>query len=476
MSQRRPNSRAVPIDWLTVALYALFVAMGWVFVYAAVYNEEHSSIFDLTQRYGKQLVWICASAVLVACILMIDCRIYIFFSYAIYAFFMIALVGVLLFGVEVNGARSWFQVGGLRLQPAEFAKIATVLALANYLSEPNRRLMTPRSLLTVAALVGLPAGLIILQNDTGSTLVFASLVVMLYREGLPGWIVLAAVIAVAMAIVAITQPFHWVAGIAIALFSIYTLHRSDNKKKLLIRILISYTIPAAALVANWLAGWGIGPHWILIAYGGALLPVAGYHAFLRKRIYLVVAWGVFAALTCASYGGRYMYSHILRPHQRDRIDHVLGINFDPRGAGYNVNQSMIAIGSGGLTGKGFLQGTQTKYDFVPEQSTDFIFCTIGEEWGFVGCTLVITMLLAMLLRLICLAERQRSRFSRVYGYGVVSILAFHVIVNIGMTIGVTPVIGIPLPFFSYGGSSLWAFTILLFIFLKLDSNRNELVK
>jgi rod shape determining protein RodA len=450
--------------------------MGWFNIYAAVFNEEHQSIFDISQKYGRQMLWIAASIIIIVAILLIDNKIYVFFAYPIYVSVFLLLVAVLLFGVEVNASKSWFEVGGLRIQPAEFSKFATILAIANYLSDPNRKLMNFQSLMVIGGLIAIPAGMILLQNDTGSTLVFAALVFMLYREGLPGWILLVAFFSIVLFIVALTKPFYWVVGLVMLGCIGYAYLRHTFKKDIILYGIFSVVVLSIIIGINAIFAFGVAPHWLMIGYLVLSIPIIAYYSFLKKAPYLVAVWSVSIMLIGFSYSVDYLYDNILQEHQRNRIDHVLGINFDPLGAGYNVNQSKIAIGSGGFWGKGFLQGTQTKYDFVPEQSTDFIFCTIGEEWGFVGSSVVVLLFLTLLLRIIYLAERQRSKFSRIYGYGVFSILFFHVAINIGMTIGIAPVIGIPLPFFSYGGSSLWAFTILLFVFIKLDAGRTELIK
>ena len=476
MFKRQPTKLWHSIDWITVLLYITLVIMGWFNIYAAVFNEEYNNIFDISQKYGRQMLWIIASIILIIALLLIDGKIYVFFAYPIYISVILMLVAVLLFGVEINASKSWFELGGLRIQPAEFAKIATIIAIANFLSDHNRKLMNFRSLLIIGTIIAIPAGLILLQNDTGSMLVFAALVFMLYREGLPGWIIAIAFFSILLFIVALTKPFWWVITIVLLVCYSYLLIRHSSKKEMLIYGGVSIILLTILLTINYFANLNFDSHWIIIGFLLLSLPVILYYSFLKKTSYIVGVWSVAMMLIAFSFSVDYFYDNILQDHQRDRIDHVLGINFDPLGAGYNVNQSKIAIGSGGLWGKGFLQGTQTKYDFVPEQSTDFIFCTIGEEWGFVGSSIVVLLFLTLLLRLIFLAERQRSKFSRIYGYGVISILFFHVAINIGMTIGIAPVIGIPLPFFSYGGSSLWGFTTLLFIFVKLDASRVELIK
>lgn len=476
MEKRQVSNILESLDWITVGLYLLLVLMGWLNVYAAVYNEDYHSIFDISQRYGKQMLWILAAVLLIIIILLIDVKIYVFFSYFIYGFVILLLLLVLTLGVEVNASKSWFEIAGIRIQPAEFSKVATILAIANYLSDPNRRLLQLKTLLTTLIIIAIPMGLILLQNDTGTAIVFVSLIFMLYREGLPGWILFLGFMAIVVSVLALTKPFIVPMAVIVIIALIYAYSISKQKDDVKHFSLGFFTIIGIFVGIKYLFSLSILLEWIVMGVILASLPLLVYYAFLKRGAKMLIIWVISISFILFSYSIDYFYDNFLQPHQKDRIDHVLGINFDPQGAGYNVHQSKIAIGSGGFWGKGFLQGTQTKFDFVPEQSTDFIFCTIGEEWGFVGSTTVIMLFLALLIRIIILAERQRSHFSRIYGYGVFSILFFHVAINIGMTIGITPVIGIPLPFFSYGGSSLWAFTILLFIFLRLDANRRFLVK
>lgn len=409
------------IDWITVFLYLTLVFLGWINIYAAVYDDSHKSIFDISQRYGKQLIWIAAAIILALIILIIDAKFFSTFAYPIYVISILSLLTVLLLGTRIAGSKSWFQIGAFGIQPAEFAKFATNLAIAKYLTTLNIDLKKLKTIIKSLLIIGIPAILILLQHDMGSALVYSSFILVLYREGLSGSIlILGVMITVLFILTLILGKFIFIgilAGIAFLMF--FFIKRN------------------------------------------------------RKNIYSII--GILVLTIAFVFSVDYGFENVLKPHQKKRIEVLLGKEADLKGAGYNVNQSKIAIGSGGFSGKGFLKGTQTKYNFVPEQSTDFIFCTVGEEWGFVGSFVVIFLFIALLIRLIKLAERQRSAFSRIYGYGVASILFFHVVVNIGMTIGLTPVIGIPLPFFSYGGSSLWAFTILLFIFLKQDANRLEVL-
>jgi rod shape determining protein RodA len=409
------------IDWTLVILYLVLVLLGWVNIYAAVYNEDYKNIFDISQSYGKQMIWIASSLFLALVILLTDARFFSTFAYAIYGFTIFLLVVVLAVGSEVSGSKSWFQIGSFGIQPAEFAKFATNLALARFFSAQHLNIKEIRSKVLPLAIMGIPALLILLQNDTGSALVYSSFVLVLYRMGLSGNYLLAGALVVVIALSTLMVGIIYVMILLVLMAGVLFFFMKRNRGNII------------NLIAILLLGIGF------------------------------------------TYSVEYAVGNFLGEHQKSRINVLLGKQIDLKGAGYNVNQSKIAIGSGGFAGKGFLNGTQTKYNFVPEQSTDFIFCTVGEEWGFLGSLVVISLFMTLLTRIIMLAERQRSDFSRMYGYGVAAILFFHFMINIGMTIGLVPVIGIPLPFFSYGGSSLWAFTILLFIFIKQDANRNALL-
>jgi rod shape determining protein RodA len=419
---RKQRSIFQNIDWLIVAVYLLLMLIGWVNIYAAVYNEEHKSILDISQNYGRQIIWIGTSLVIAIFILVIDGKFFEAFAYPIYILLLLVLVSVLLVGTEVSGSKSWFEIGAFRLQPAEFAKFATNLALARYLSTVNINMKDLRTKFIAGVIILIPIAMILLQNDTGSALVFCSFIFVMYREGL-----------------------------------------SQN-------VLIIGFLAALLFVLSLM----IEKSTILFVVGGI---VALAIIFLRKtKRNIITMVVIFLAAGSVVFSVDYFFNKVLEPHQRQRINVLLGKETDLKGAGYNVNQSLIAIGSGGLAGKGFLNGTQTRFDFVPEQSTDFIFCTVGEEWGFVGSLVVIGLFLVLLYRVLFIAERQKSHFTRIYAYGVASIIFMHVMVNIGMTIGLLPVIGIPLPFLSYGGSSLWSFTILLFILVKLDSYRTFILR
>jgi len=461
------------LDWLTIFLYLLLVFLGWINIYAAVYNEEHSSILDMSQRYGKQLIWIIAAFVLAAALVIIDSRVYVSFAYVFYGLIILLLIGVLLFGQEIKGSRSWFQIGGFAVQPAEFAKFTTALALAKFTSSYNFKLAQLKSLAVIAGILLLPVTLILLQNDTGSSLVFGIFALVLYREGLPGVVlffaVLMAVVFILTLVLGSAQTILLLAAFGLLTHYFIRLHLTEILKAIGICLL--------AFGMVWLIDHSLALESSLskmLFYTS--LPVTLFftvYAYKKALNHLLVTVAIYLTLVIMTFSVDFVFHEVMEAHQKSRIEELLGIKSDPLGKGYNVNQSKIAIGSGGFFGKGFLNGTQTKFNFVPEQSTDFIFCTVGEEWGFLGSTFVIFLFVALFTRLLFLAERQRSVFSRVYGYSVTSILFFHFAINIGMTIGLVPVIGIPLPFFSYGGSSLWSFTILLFIFLRLDSSRIE---
>jgi rod shape determining protein RodA len=419
---RKQKSIFENIDWLLVGLYLVFVLMGWINIYAAVYNDEHKNIYDLTQNYGRQLLWIGTSLLIGLAILVIDGKFYAAFSFPIYLVVMAILLVVLVIARDVQGARSWIEIGSFKLQPSEFAKFATNMALAKYLSSLGIRMEDMKTKVTAGLIILLPMAMVLLQNDTGSALVFISFIFVLYREGLSQNVLI----------------FGFLAGVLFVL---------------------------ALMVPNTI---------LLGVIGG--VGILAYLLMRKTRKNLLVILTITALSAGVVFSVDYAFNKILQQHQRERIEVLLGKRSDPKGAGYNVNQSLIAIGSGGLSGKGFLQGTQTKYDFVPEQSTDFIFCTVGEEWGFIGTSVVIILFLGLLYRIIFIAERQRSQYTRIYAYGVASIIFFHLMINVGMAIGLAPVIGIPLPFFSYGGSSLWGFTVLLFVLIKLDSYRMYILR
>ncbi len=465
------NSVWANIDWITVLLYLLLVFLGWLNIYASVFNEERSSILDISQRYGKQMIWIGAALLIAFIILLIEANFYVLFAYFFYGFLVFLLVLVLAIGTEINGAKSWFVIGGFSIQPAEFAKFATALALARYMSSFGFKLQRFKSLVKVTAIILLPAFFILIQNDTGSALVYFAFILVLYREGLSGVVLFFGTFIAILFVLSLvlSKLFLFILIPSLALISFFIFNPRLKKFNY---ILLFF---AAGFSLSFALKWFAGDKFSTVnalSIGSFLSAVASLFYGIGSKIknYSIIAL-VFLSSLLFSISVDYAFNNILEPYHQDRINELLGIKSDPLGAGYNVNQSKIAIGSGGFSGKGFLKGTQTKFDFVPEQSTDFIFCTVGEEWGFIGTFIVVLLFLLLFVRLIILAERQRSRFSRIYGYSVAVILFFHFMVNIGMTIGMMPVIGIPLPFFSYGGSSLWSFTILLFIFVRLDARR-----
>jgi rod shape determining protein RodA len=414
---RSSSRNRIKVDWVVVLLYAILVLWGWISIYAAVFNEEAVSILNLTQEYGKQLIFMLTSLVIIGAILISNYRLWTNFAPLWYFLTMLLLVGVLFVGKKIGGARSWYGIGSFSLQPSELAKFATALMMGYYMSLPRTDVRKWPNRIVAGSIFFLPALLIGLQPDVGSSLVFISLILVLYREGMPGYYIGIALVGIALSILGLMFPLKWV----------------------LLGLLVTSLIAFLMLPKN---------RAFLFLNGLGLLSASGV---------------VFAV-------GQIM-ENLLAPHQQVRIRVLLGLENDPSGAGYNTLQSLIAIGSGGWTGKGFLDGTQTKLNFVPAQSTDYIFCTIGEELGFLGSGLLMLLFALLIGRIIWLSDRQKDAFSRVYGYAVASILFTHWIINIGMTIGLVPTIGIPLPFFSYGGSSLWGFTILLFIFVKLDAER-----
>lgn len=473
--QRRINIWS-NIDWLTVVIYLLLVILGWINIYAAVYNEDNKSILDFSQRYGKQLVWISAAIVIAFVIFIIDINFYSYFAYLVYGIMIFLLICVLIFGKEVHGATSWFEIGSFRLQPSEFAKITTALALARYLSSYNVQVNTLKSYLRAGAIILLPSLLILLQNDTGSALVYFVFILVLYREGISENILFLGLFVVVLFILALVLEKLIIILLSIA--TVFIIFWFLIRKVKIVGIGFGILVLTTTVIygINEIFNLGLSYYYVMMTALGLSGIVYIVLAIRNKIRYVVLLLVFLIGSVLFTYSVDFVFNNFLEPHQQKRINVVLGLESDPYGVEYNVNQSKIAIGSGGVYGKGFLRGTQTKFNFVPEQSTDFIFCTIGEEWGFMGTFFVLGLFIFFLYRLVGLAERQRSAFSRIYGYGVVSIFFFHVVINIGMTIGLVPVIGIPLPFFSYGGSSLWAFTILLFIFLRLDASRLELQK
>ena len=406
--------------WLLI-IYLALVTIGLLSIYAAAYNEAHPHIYDLSQNYGKQLLFIGVSLVFGFAILLIDAKFFNAFAYVIYGLSILSLLLVLVVGSKISGSTSWIQFGPISFQPSELAKFGTALALAHYLGKLDTDISKLKTKLTAYGIVLLPMLLILAQGDAGSASVFIIFLLVLYREGMGGKILIIGLAAATLFILSLCVSKWYVIIGLVVLYAIFLLLINRTKKNI------------------WLLTW------ILIASCAFVFSVD------------------------------FAFHHILKQHQQTRINIILGKEHDTKGVGYNLNQSMIAIGSGGFSGKGYLKGTMTKYNFVPEQHTDFIFCTVGEENGFVGCFAVIALYLALVLRIIHLAERQRSTFSRIYGYAIACIFFFHFAINIGMTIGLVPVIGIPLPFLSYGGSSLLMFSMMLFVILKQDANRMNIL-
>ena len=411
------------IDWLPILLWLVIMLFGWVNIYAACYTETHASVFDFSIQHGKQIIWMGVAMLLAAVIMLTEPRLFSNTAYPIYGVVLALLVVTLFIATATKGGKSWIDFGAFKFQPSEFAKFATSLALAKFMSAIDIDIKKTRTKVIAIALIAMPAMLIFLQHDTGSALVFAGFVLPLFREGLSGSILIIGVAAVVLFVLALLVNKYILLG-ALVLLALFYLFIWLNKRT-------------------------ARDYW---------------------RVLGVLA--VCAAFVCSV---DFVFNHVLESHQRERIDVLLGKSDDLQGSGYNVNQSKIAIGSGGFFGKGFLNGTLTKAHFVPEQETDFIFCTVGEEWGWIGSTLLVAAYIWLLVHLVSMAERQRSRFARFYGYSVASILFVHLFVNIGMVLGLVPVIGIPLPFFSYGGSSMLAFTILLFIFIRQDASKNQLL-
>lgn len=431
------------IDLPCLGLYLSLMLMGWLNIYAASYNSVNPNIFDISQEYGKQFIWMMSSIIIGFSIFLMDGRFITKLSYPFYIIALVLLVLVLLVGKEVNGAKAWFGIGSFGIQPAEFAKVAVNMVMAHFLSTTTLKIDNLRTRLIAILILIVPAGLIMLQPDTGTVLVFVGFVFVLYRQGLSGNILLFGMLAIVVAVIA-----------------------------LLMRATV-FTLPFSAEKIN-------GQYYfmgIIVGICGAIFLLIRQVIMKRYRrpyyTYLVVA-GIVSIIFIGSIN--YVVDNVLSSHQTQRINILLGLEDDPQGAGYNVKQSKTSIGSGGFIGKGYLQGTLTKFKYVPMQSTDFIFCTVGEEWGFVGSFVVVSLFVTFILRLLYISERQRSMYTRIYGYGVASILFMHLTINIGMAIGLAPVIGIPLPFFSYGGSSLWAFTILVCIMLKLDAQRLDVLR
>lgn len=478
------------VDWKLIICYLLLVLIGWANIYASVHSSEPASIFDFSCRSGKQFVWIItAFAIALAILFLINPRVYEGFSLPIYAATICLLVAVIFLGIEVKGSRSWFGFGPVRFQPAEISKISTSLMLATVMSQLGYKIGKFKHFIITALIILVPMAIIVLQSETGSALVYVGFIFMLYREGLSGWLIFMVGMAILLFILTLAvSPYAAILTLAAIASLCICLYSGRFKKWLFIGIpviaVLAFTPYLLDLAAEYFADGNqeaaqlsvfsrIKPLYILLGTIAVSVPFSIVHAFRERNRFTYLAVAAMAAGIMLVFSADFLFNSVLQDHQRKRIEVLLGMKEDPAGVGYNVNQSMIAIGSGGITGKGYLNGTQTTYGFVPEQSTDFIFCTIGEEWGFVGSTITILLYVFLIWRIIHNAEESREAFTRIYGYCVACCIFMHLFINIGMTIGLMPVIGIPLPFISYGGSSLWAFTAMLFIFIALDRNERK---
>ena len=472
----RDRGLAKSIDWWLVICWVLLVCIGWANIYASIHSTEPDSIFDWGCRSGKQFVWIMTSIGIAGVVMfLIPPRFYEGLSIPIYAGVMLLLIAVIFLGIEVKGSRSWFEFGPIRFQPAEVSKISTSLLLAMVMSQLGYRIGRLKDFITTALIILVPMMIIVLQSETGSALVYVGFIFMLYREGLSGWLIFMVGMAILLFILTISvSPY--VAALTLAGISSFCIGLySENLKWWLILclpLLILFAfIPQLFSTTPLLEG--INPLWVLLGTIAIALPFVAFHAFRQRNTFTHLAIISTLAGIMLIFSADFIFNDVLQDHQRKRVEVLLGMKEDPAGVGYNVNQSKIAIGSGGLFGKGYLNGTQTTYGFVPEQSTDFIFCTIGEEWGFMGCAAVILLYIFLIWRIIHDAEHSREGFTRIYGYCVACCIFMHLFINIGMTIGLMPVIGIPLPFLSYGGSSMWGFTAMLFIFIALYRNEKK---
>lgn len=471
------------LDWTTVFYYVVLVFMGWVSIYGASYNFDQASIFDFSQRAGKQFLWILTAFAIGGVLLLIDSKMYNIFAYFIYVGAVLLLIVTIFVAHDIKGSRSWLVLGPVSFQPAELAKMATALALAKFMSAYNYKLKTWKDLVPLGLIIFIPFALIVLQNETGTALVYMAFLLMLYREGMNGIVLLIVSFAVVLFITIIklsivpiqanqgTLGMVLGMGLILLVQIVYAIYFAKNRQEAFILLLGTLVVGVTSYVLNF---W----YYVNYNYVAIFCVVSScvYWMFIElfyryKKYWFLIFFSLGSVVF--SFSCDYLFTKVLEEHQQVRIKVLLNMENAPLGAGYNVNQSKIAIGSGGFFGKGFLNGTQTKLKFVPEQDTDFIFCTVGEEHGFLGSTLVLFVFWLLLMRILRMAERQHDPFSRIYAYCVASILFFHLMINIGMVLGIMPVIGIPLPFFSYGGSSLWGFTILLFTLLRLDAARSE---
>lgn len=454
------------MDWWLIGCYLILVFFGWINIYASVHSEEMNSIFDWTSRSGKQFVWIMTSFGLAAVVLfLIPPRVYEVISPILYGVIVFLLVAVIFLGSSIKGSHSWFQFGPVSFQPAEISKISTSLMLATFMSRNGFRLQG-RNFWITAAIILLPMLIIIAEKETGSSLVYVGFIFMLYREGLSGWLI--AILGLVILTFILTIMFSPFVGILVVLALISLFDAIQNKN------VIWWAVIAIPLI--------VGNCFVPAKFGSVVITVeaalyAAYSIYMALRgLHQNFRWGTLAVLVgciILLHSADFVFNDVLKDYQRARIEVLLGMKEDMSGVGYNVHQSKIAIGSGGMFGKGFCQGTQTAYGFVPEQSTDFIFCTVGEEWGFAGCIFLLVIYLTVIFRIVIDSEHSRSSFTRIYGYCLASCIFMHLFINIGMTLGLMPVIGIPLPFMSYGGSSMWSFTTMLFIFIALDMNERK---
>ena len=495
----RGRGLAKTIDWWLVACWFLMIMIGWANIYASIHSSEPSSIFDFASRSGKQFVWMMTSLGLAGLILfVIPPRAYEGLSLFIYGFTILLLIAVIFLGIEVKGSRSWFAFGPVRFQPAEISKISTSLLLATVMSQLGYKVGRAKDFLITAAIILVPMMIIVLQSETGSALVYVGFIFMLYREGLSGWLIFMIGMAILSFILTLTASPYVALLVLVGVATLCIFLYSGRFKWWLLAVVpvivfFAFLPSLMNLLAEWVVGveqmasvsaaleageditlpfvMRIKPFYILLGCSLVAMPFLAFQAFREGNRFTFLTLLAFIGGIILVFSTDFLFNDVLQDHQRKRIEVLLGMKEDPSGVGYNVNQSKIAIGSGGFFGKGYLKGTQTTYGFVPEQSTDFIFCTIGEEWGFMGASLVILLYVFLIWRIIHDAERSREAFTRIYGYCVACCIFMHLFINIGMTIGLMPVIGIPLPFISYGGSSMWAFTIMLFIFIAL--NRNE---
>ena len=494
----RGRGLAKTIDWWLVACWFLMTMIGWANIYASVHSSEPASVFDFASRSGKQFVWIMTSVGVAGLILfVIPPRAYEGLSLLIYGGTILLLIAVIFLGIEVKGSRSWFAFGPVRLQPAEISKISTSLLLATVMSQLGYRIGRFKDFIITALIILVPMMIIVLQSETGSALVYVGFIFMLYREGLSGWLIFIIGMAILSFILTLTASPYAAILVLAGVASMCTMLYSGRFKWWLIIgvpaiIFFAFVPELLEAMAGWIVGadqvaalnesiaageevslpfiMKVKPIYVLLGGVFIALPILAFQAFREGNRFTYLSILAFIGGVVLVFSTDFLFNDVLQDHQRKRIEVLLGMKEDPSGVGYNVNQSKIAIGSGGLFGKGYLKGTQTTYGFVPEQSTDFIFCTVGEEWGFVGTCGVILLYVFLIWRIIRNAERSRESFTRIYGYCVACCIFMHLFINVGMTIGLMPVIGIPLPFISYGGSSMWAFTVMLFIFIALNRN------